>query len=484
MQATTAAGGDGAARRDTASQASASPWPDALAVRRRSRLRVLLDALRWHVRDFVITRGAGLGAQVRTGQAFLAGVAGSRRRFRYLVEAYRYGPTAGRFARVNANLESIVAASREFLSTEAVETDLDRACRRLLVLKTPRRVGDDLEKGVVIVNFTETIGFLVAEVDYRAMARYFHVVLEPSWAGYCRPSILSWVACAPEHVVVEATERTDFEFVERLNSNLIPVSFGFSDWVDFRVFHPLASGEKRFDAIYVANCNPIKRHHVLLRAIRQLNDPTYRAALVLGTWGGAMSEIESLLRYFGVEHNVEVYQQLSQAQVNRLLNAAKVNMLLSAKEGSNRSVFEGFFAGVPAIVLRRMVGMNKAYINDATGWLIEESELPRALGHFRREWQSFAPRDWALENISPLVTTAKLSSLLQSLARSLGRPWTRDIVPKVNAPELRYLNAEDTRRLPEGRTVVELFRRSRGAINEARVLNVLRDREDMSGGAA
>lgn len=69
-----------------------------------------------------------------------------------------------------------------------------------------------------------------------------------------------------------------------------------------------------------------------------------------------------------------------------------MNILLSLKEGSNRAIFEGFFANTPAIVLKSNIGVNKSYINEQTGRLIREDELPEALVEFRSSFSRYSPR--------------------------------------------------------------------------------------------
>jgi hypothetical protein len=55
----------------------------------------------------------------------------------------------------------------------------------------------------------------------------------------------------------------------------------------------------------------------------------------------------------------------------------------------------------------------------------------------KEEFASFRPRDWAMENISPKVTTAKLKLVLDS-AEPTARTTTGSLLVKVNAPEVRY----------------------------------------------
>lgn len=148
--------------------------------------------------------------------------------------------------------------------------------------------------------------------------------------------------------------------------------------------------------------------------------------------------IRSLIDSYGIAAQVTLYEELTQADVNVVLNQSKVNVLLSRHEGSNRSLFEGFFAGVPGLALEDNVGVRKAYFTPQTGRLVAERDLGAALAYFRVHWREFAPRHWAEKNIAPAVTTAKLNAVLQASARQRGEEWTSDAVAKCNAPRLRY----------------------------------------------
>ncbi|MFO0773270.1 MAG: glycosyltransferase [Nitrospiraceae bacterium] len=355
-----------------------------------------------------------------------------------------------------------------------------RYIRRCIVLKNPVRRGEVLERGVLLITFTETFPYFHEKINCEELLNYFYVVLEPSWAGYCDANILRWSTYSGRPIVVEATESTDFEFISALGSNLVPVSFGASDWADFRTFAPVAGVEKRYDAVYVTNYHPIKRHHVFFKAIRAISDPTYKAAIVFGRNGDAEDDIQALIDFYGIRKNLEIFEGLPQQELNKLLNMSKVNVLFSLKEGSNRSLFESMFSGVPGILLKSNVGANKTYINSYTGRLVEEREVCEALQHFRTEWSTYSPREWALQNISPLVTTQKLSKILRGCAEEQGEPWTQDLVPKVNAPEVQYFHDADTKRMLASREVLACFRkdqqRSRSsAAVEAQLLKTNQD---------
>ena len=319
--------------------------------------------------------------------------------------------------------------------------------RRSLIVKVPRKErGKTVEKGVLLLTFTSTFDYYFHLVQIDRLLNDFYIVIEPSWAGYCDDSILQWSKFYKHKIVVQSSEVKDRIFLNTLNSNLIAVDFGASDWVDFRIFHLIPDVEKCYDSIYVTNYKPGKRHHVYLRAIAKIGDPSYRGAMACGRWGKAKKKVLDLIRYYGVENNIDIYESLPQHDLNKLLNKAKVNVLFSKKEGSNRSIFEAFFANVPAIVLKNNIGMNKGYINKYTGMLVDEKEVCNALLYFREKWGKFRPREWAMENISPLKTTEKLNSILKTISSEEGLEWKTNIVPKVNCPEVEYFDQCDKNR--------------------------------------
>jgi hypothetical protein len=111
-------------------------------------------------------------------------------------------------------------------------------------------------------------------------------------------------------------------------------------------------------------------------------------------------------------------------------------------------LFEAFFADVPGILLQENVGVNKNYVNEFTGRIIEEDTLAESLRFFRDNWQAFHPREWALANISAPVTTRSLEAVLSRLALQRGEPWTSGLRVKVNRPEVEYLETTHPDPLP------------------------------------
>ncbi|MFT3929930.1 MAG: glycosyltransferase [Spongiibacteraceae bacterium] len=310
---------------------------------------------------------------------------------------------------------------------------------RMIILKYPtfHQNGSTVERGVVLIKFTETFLPFLQSLKVAEISKYFRLVLEPSWSGYALESILAWTNKNFGKILVCCPESDDFNFIGYLQSNLAPIKIGASDWVDDRIFFPVEA-VKDYDSIYVANYNPIKRLHRYFKAIARVAKPNYKGAIVCSSWGGGRKSILELIDYYKIQSRITVFEDLDQKEINGLLNKSKVNLLLSYKEGANKSLFEAFFSGVPGIALKNNIGVNKDHINAETGCLIDDSELEEKLNWFVDHWKEFNASGWARENISPPVTTKKLEGILQRMAAADGEVWTEPVKVKVNCPEASY----------------------------------------------
>jgi hypothetical protein len=92
-------------------------------------------------------------------------------------------------------------------------------------------------------------------------------------------------------------------------------------------------------------------------------------------------------------------------------------------------------------LLSENIGVNKDYINPETGILVAETRLHHAMMKISESWSNYRPRDWALRNISPENTTAKLTAVLQALnpqeAIDAG-----DLLLKTNRSEVEYMTRD------------------------------------------
>jgi glycosyltransferase involved in cell wall biosynthesis len=339
----------------------------------------------------------------------------------------------------------------ELVESKVKVLDINRPRIAGLVLKVPRyEEGCIVEKGALLLNNTDRFDSFRRSVDMRCILQRYVLILEPSWSGYTNLKLLSFTSFREDQMVVMSPYSGDYRFLKHLQSNLHPVTTGNGDWVDPRIFRPLEPQEKQYDAVMIARWSLDKRHHALFRALRVINDPSFRVALLAlanNVFGTDRASILRMIERLRLGKQITVFEDLPHSEVNVVLNQSRVNVLLSRQEGGNRALFEGFFAGIPGLAFSNHVGIPTTHFVPQTGRLIDEHELPNALRYFRDHWKEFDPRPWALANIAPEASTAKLNLVLKELAIQRGEPWTQDIVAKCNAPDVRYYPDE---RVAEG----------------------------------
>ncbi|MEN0037252.1 MAG: glycosyltransferase [Cellvibrio sp.] len=315
---------------------------------------------------------------------------------------------------------------------------LKEAADRTIVLKWPDvQHGEVVCKGMLLIKFTKTFSYALRNLDIERLSSYFYVVLEPSWSGYADPDILAWIGKSKD-IVIQSSEVQDRALMNCFPETFRAVSFGSGSWVPDYDFAPLV-GDKEFDSIYIANTNPIKRVGRYIDAIKKIvlaGHVNYKGCLVCASWGESAHLIQLLVKNAGIEKNLILKFSLSKEDVILFLNKSKCNLLLSLKEGSNRSLFEAMMCNVPVISLVENIGVNKEYIGEQSGLLIPDEMLESSMLWLSKNYQSFSPRIWALENISYKKSMDRLLDILyrESVSDSL------KVYKKVNAPEAFYEN--------------------------------------------
>lgn len=407
------------------------------------RLRSSIFLAKWRIHDHFRYRSPVLAWLLLAAWAITP--RGHGNRWHLLLAAHRQSYSRFAERRIIEHIDAVAEYSRRAIApgTNVDGSSDSNFAQRAIVLKEPVITGGDLaEKGVLLVKFTNSFVYLQRHFDVEALLERFYLVLEPSWSGYAQPPILAWLGHR-HPILVQASEARDRAFLERIGGNLKSLPIGSSDWVDPRVFRPVDDVAKTYDAVLIGDAGLTKRIHAFLHAIAQIDDPAYRCALVMGNWGANRTRILALINHYGVAERVAVHGRMSQRDLNVLLNRSKVNVLLSLKEGSNRALFEGFFAGTPALLLRDNVGVNKDYVNDATGVLVDEHELADKLRYMKASWRRFEPRQWAMENIHFNRSTERIAAELKAIAEREGLAFNGPLYPKVNAPEACYPDDPD-----------------------------------------
>lgn len=358
----------------------------------------------------------------------------------HLLTASRYSDSRDFTSSICSNLELVRHTAPRLLPPC---TSLKEIESRLLVLAEPMiEDGRVLRKGVLLVSFTETAARLYSCPERERLIERFHLVLEPSFAGYADPAILCWLN-VPEPVLVQATERLDREFLTALNSNLIPVPYGAGDWIDPDLFAPEAS-EKTYAALCVANYLIWKRTHAFLAAIRKARtlQPSLRAALVLAGSGKTKNSAQrtrGLITYYGLQDCVDVYERLDGQRLREVYGRSRCLVFPSWKEGSSRVVYEAMCMNVPVLVLQENVGVNKNYIVEETGVVVPEDRLAEEIVRQNRQPPASSARQWFIDHLGPVNTRRKLATDLASAFPD--ERWNEDeLYLKANTPEARYLS--------------------------------------------
>lgn len=402
--------------------------------------------LEWFLMDFVDKYGRPFIGFAFWGASLVMSVLGQKSRsIRFLMSSHRISNGKSRMINrhVVNNKPDILSECLRWVNERDNDVgSVEMAIGRTIILKQPvKEKGDITEKGVLLITFTDSCAVLFKEFDFERIGKDYYIVLEPSWAGYCLPEILVW-ATLSHPVIVEATEPLDYSFIQNFSDNLHPIAIGASNWVDSRYFYPLAEERVVYDAIYVTNYNRIKRHHVFFRAIARAreNDSGFKAAMACGAAGEDRDLVHALIDYYGVRDCLDIYENLGKKELNQLLNRSRCNVLLSLKEGSNRSIFESMFSGLPVIVLSNNIGVRKDYINDFTGVLCSDHSLSDDFYKIKTNYARFDPARWALENISPEVSTETLALRIKELEGDPDWGKTKPVLVKVNRPEVEYKN--------------------------------------------
>jgi glycosyltransferase involved in cell wall biosynthesis len=336
-------------------------------------------------------------------------------------------------------------------NTKAFFSDPQRLLgKRMLVIKSP----SENERGVLVIDYTGLLPVVARFFDFQRVCERYYVVLEPGWTGYCDPAILC-AGAFPFTFFIETYEPRDLDFMRKVNGNfvIVPLSSGNS-WVDYRIFRPLPDVAKTSDLIMVAAWAHYKRHARFFDAVARLRKAgrSLKVTLVGYPSGLTRQDIFETAAKYGVQDQVTIFEWLSLDDVNEQLNRSRINMLWSRKEGFNRAIIEGMFAGIPCIMREGFnYGYKYPYINKATGRFATEETLPAVISAMLDSYDQFSPRDWVMANMSCDVSTATLGASIRRHALSRGEKWTSDLKVHVSTlNSLRYWDeASDRQRFEE-----------------------------------
>lgn len=300
----------------------------------------------------------------------------------------------------------------------------------ITVLKQP----NEDEKGALIINYSYYFPLFLRFFDIERVAKSFNIILEPSWAGFCEENILAYTLIdAP--IFLQVYEKRDKQFIDKLQSNIIPIEVGPSWFINHNNFVPPTSGERDIDLLMVAAWAKFKRHGAFFKAVSSLvkSKPDLKIVLVGYPVDMTKEQILELAALQKVERNIEIFEWITPQEVSELQKRAKVNVLWSKFEGNNRAIIEGMFCGTPVIMRKgHNYGENYDFINPQTGYFADEETFKHVYEMTVSRASEMDPNLYVMQNRNCKVGTRIMGDAIKSYELSQGRPWHNDLDIKVN----------------------------------------------------
>ncbi|WP_158769084.1 glycosyltransferase [Paraglaciecola sp. L1A13] len=300
----------------------------------------------------------------------------------------------------------------------------------ITVLKNPN--GD--EKGALIINYSYYFPLFLRFFDVEKVAQSFNIILEPSWAGFCEENILAYTLVnAP--IFLQVYEKRDKNFIESLDSNLIPIEVGPSWFINHNNFVPPVTGERDIDVLMVAAWAKFKRHGAFFKAIAPLvkSKPSLNITLVGYPVDMNKEQVIELAALNGIDKNIEIFEWITPQEVSKLQKRSRVNVLWSKFEGNNRAIIEGMFCGTPVIMRKgHNYGEHYDFINANTGYFANEGDFKDVYEKIISRENEMDPNFYVMNNRNSRVGTEIMGNAIKSYELSNNRPWLSDLAVKVN----------------------------------------------------
>jgi glycosyltransferase involved in cell wall biosynthesis len=291
------------------------------------------------------------------------------------------------------------------------------------------------EKGVVFVSFEDQWARLLACSNLRAFAERYWLVVAPTW---CPPHSLvnaAFPAAYPGPIFTLISNLKDLEIFPRLSRRNVVVPLFASSWVNPAHYRPYPRDRREIDMLMVANFGKYKRHFALFRAMREMPRDVRVTLVGQPQDGRDANAIYAEAALYGVRERVTVHSSVTNEFLADALCRAKVSVIMSRREGSCVVVAESMFADTPVGLLDSAAVGSRAFVNEATGTLLRQSDLAEDLCAFVASARRYSPREWALRNISCHRSSEVLNDTLRTHALVNGQEWTRDITPLCWRPD-------------------------------------------------
>jgi glycosyltransferase involved in cell wall biosynthesis len=223
--------------------------------------------------------------------------------------------------------------------------------------------------------------------------------------------------------------------------------------IDTTYYHPEATAEAVFDAVYDARLMPYKRHELAV-------DVPSLALTYADDWQGpsTLEPVRALLprAYFANHDPGPGYRQLSPAEVNRLYCASRVGLCLSAEEGGMYASTQYLLSGLP-VVTTKASGGRDAFFDP--GFVTTVDDDPASVAEAVRE---LGQRDLDRGEIRR-STLALVDEHRSRFVQVVCDIFADEAVPRDFRSEWPKLFSHKLFRMQEASIAVELFMRTASA---------------------
>ena len=178
-------------------------------------------------------------------------------------------------------------------------------------------------RGVIIINYNYAFPLFAQQYDLRDRSRY-HIVLEPSWSGYCTEDVLCYTGLCPNAVFVQGYERRDREFIDawepislasrcpRTGGSTAASSLRFRPWKGTSILSWPPVGPTSAPSSVLSSPAGIAP---------QRSPPA--SACVGYPAGSTLTEIKRRAEWYGVSDQIEFHEFVPQAKVAELMNRTR-----------------------------------------------------------------------------------------------------------------------------------------------------------------
>jgi len=308
------------------------------------------------------------------------------------------------------------------------------------------------EKGVIYLKYSEIINAFPFIFDLSIIQERYHLVLEQSSESPWQP----FNAFYPSKSLVFIESVSEREMVVHKDHGYIPVPLTSGDWVNKDIFSYDPSVEPVYDFCIVSTFQRYKRYPYLLAALRKYWKGDLKFAIVASKYIGESKEwIDALLEKYGLTQNADVFIEIKQGEVNKILNQSKCSILCSLREGSAKICSESMLAGNPLVIYKHHIGFPNWKFKAPMVVNYTDSESLVSSIKYAATIDKAEVAALADKMIGSDRATVILNKCLKENVIASGEEWTVDIIEKVNKVHTFYKIPSDVFKFTEDFKFIE-----------------------------